>query len=213
MLISRSKWLGAVASIVVAGALSTSCSAGGVRASQWPPPQPLVGDARARFEGVLAGTQDPYPDGISTTLDAITYYAGPVLLPDDVSASSACVTTVWEQPSDPSQLAVVFDTNIVLYLVYPALPHDYASESTDSIYGALARTEKVQGTTALVIEGEGKGGGNPGSVSFDLDGANVSIYGYYPSDDLLPVAESVGQYQPGKAPVPCVAPTDSLPPP
>jgi hypothetical protein len=210
MLTGRARWPATLAGFALL--LGSACA----RPTSAPPGSnsttPFASPTLTRFARVLTGGLTPFMDAKSLSIDeANSELGGKLLVPDDSAASTSCLTSIWEDPANPaSRFALVFSSNIAIYLSYPAGQEDYSAEAAQ-LGSPLARLGEVGDSAALIIEAEGAGGTNPGSVDFATPDARVEVYGYYPSTDLLPVAESIATYSNSQSPAPCVAPSDPLP--
>jgi len=101
---------------------------------------------------------------------------------------------------------MIFSTNVAVYLD-PAQQHDFQVEVATNFVG-LATVGEIGGQPALIIKSRGMGGFNPGSVTFNLAGYTVGVFGYYPPPDLILVANSIQTLGSADS-VTCQTPADS----
>jgi hypothetical protein len=137
----------------------------------------------------------PFLGAVRTTLSRLKSQAAlAIVLPDDPLASSSNLVSLWESTTD-NEVVADYASGVQVYLK-DALPGDPASTFStiaDQIGGPPNASEQTIGQgPALVILQNLAGQSNQGVVEFELDGWDVVVYGYYSSDDLIRVADSVG---------------------
>lgn len=181
----------ALAVVVIIGTSLTAC--GGSPSTVRHAPTRLEPRFRLRFLDIVEHGAKPSPSALPLTARAAQERLGqPLLVPDARPASSACLRVVWVDSLSAGHLIEVFSTSIAVYLDYGAPEEDYSAEAEAPSMRLLASIGQVHEAEALLIRSRGRGGLNPGSVSFRRRDVNVSVYGYFPTSDLLEVAESIG---------------------
>ena len=173
------------------------------------PRSPTIGPRLGTFADFLQSGRKPSPTAIEATPEVAQENLGrPILVPNASPASLSCLRDLWIVPESQGHVVMVFSTDVAVYLD-PERPHDFQAEAASEAFSALATVGQVAGNPALIIEARGAGGLNPGSVTFNLAGYTVGVFGYYPSSELMLVANSI-QTLGSAVPVGCQTPNDSL---
>lgn len=143
---------------------------------------------------VISGSAEPFPSAISTTLEGAGGLTLRSMLVEDPSNTTfSCPEDVWVDgdKSNPGEVVSTYGKEIAVYS-YPAeQPFINFGEVATELGPTLASETTLDGTDALVIEANGAGQGNVGSVSFYSGDSFVVVYGYLSTEELETDAQNL----------------------